>query len=569
MNTYRSAYSTFMIFMILGLGALFAQPVPEAQVMEYARNFLESQTHLKSNLDPEIIPFQKSSDEKQTVYTYVLNFEPEGWMLMSADQRVEPVLAYSPVGRFDIEEAKDLPFYFWFEDYSMQIEEIIKTEEFGKNENWFHVATPDKSTGIEPLIKVKWNQNNGWNSFCPADEGGPGGRAYAGCVAVAMAQNMSVYKHPKKGYGSKTHHSKYGPLTANFGETTYRWDLTQPAAANEHSALILYHLAISVSMGFDASGSGAYSRDVPAAIKTHFDYSNSATMVSRRSYSEEAWMKVLEDELKKGRPIYYAGNANNSEAGHAFNLDGMDGSGRFHFNWGWSGSYDGYYYISNLNPGSTNNFSHNQEAIINFIPRDHSPQDINLSKTSVKEGLPTGTVVGTFTVVDETPNDSHTFEVHGPESVFGFIIPVPFAVEDNKLITTKELDFNLAKRYEILVTATDLDGLQYTKSFFVDVEEDVTSDVSTSVAELPSNEPLKVWSHSGQVYVRLNSEAVGDFNFVLYDITGKRIIDNIHHKTTEDFSLSVNPGSLPDGIYFVTLDLPGVGKLTRKFYHRP
>ncbi len=49
---------------------------------------------------------------------------------------------------------------------------------------------------INPFIKVKWNQGAGWNMFCPMDEDGPGGHAYVGCVAVAMAQAMSVYEYP-------------------------------------------------------------------------------------------------------------------------------------------------------------------------------------------------------------------------------------------------------------------------------------------------------------------------------------------------------------------------------------
>ena len=52
------------------------------------------------------------------------------------------------------------------------------------------------------LINVTWNQGNGWNRFCPEDEEGPGGHVYAGCVAVSMAQAMSVFGAPSKGKGS-------------------------------------------------------------------------------------------------------------------------------------------------------------------------------------------------------------------------------------------------------------------------------------------------------------------------------------------------------------------------------
>ncbi|MEI6457045.1 MAG: T9SS type A sorting domain-containing protein, partial [bacterium] len=36
---------------------------------------------------------------------------------------------------------------------------------------------------------------------------------------------------------------------------------------------------------------------------------------------------------------------------HAFICDGYNDAGMFHFNWGWGGSFDGYFQINNLNPG--------------------------------------------------------------------------------------------------------------------------------------------------------------------------------------------------------------------------
>ncbi len=70
--------------------------------------------------------------------------------------------------------------------------------------------------------------------------------------------------------------------------------------------------------------------------------------------------------LDNGWPMYYHGFGS---GGHAFNVDGYQGTDYFHFNWGWSGSYNGYYYLSNLNPGG-NNFTWGQGAIVNFYPSE-------------------------------------------------------------------------------------------------------------------------------------------------------------------------------------------------------
>lgn len=565
----RKYFTPFLVSILLLISfESFTQPVAKDVVKKYALDFMSAYDVTKSNEQATIKPFQIAEVDK-TVYTYVVNFEPEGWMLMSADERVEPVLAYSKEGNFSVEGLQELPFYFWFDEYEEQITEIISSDQMQKNERWLQAPVQEKSKIIEPIIKVKWNQDNRWNAYCPEDEAGPGGRAYAGCVAVAMAQNMSVFGFPSVGKGSKTYISDYGALTANFGDTYYHWDLMLPNSANEHVALILYHLGVAVEMQYAGDGSGAFSRDVPAAIKTYFDYSREAKMISRRNYEPDEWSAILANELAQGRAVYYAGNANNNEAGHAFNLDGMDGSGRFHFNWGWSGSYNGYFYLDALNPGSSNNFSSNQEAIINFKPRNDVPQDIILSNTKVLENLEPGALVGAITVVDETPDDVHTFLVEGPENVFGFTIPVPFDVVDNQLITTEELDCDHKDKYEIFVTVTDSLGHQLRKSFFIDVLENDSSAGATSISvnDVAKTSEVIVWSgNSGDLNFTVKNDYRGEFFVELFDITGKKLESRVYNKSSFEYQDNLQPDShLHTGVYFLTMNFPGRERISRKF----
>ena len=51
----------------------------------------------------------------------------------------------------------------------------------------------------------------------------------------------------------------------------------------------------------------------------------------------------MRSDLNKLRPLYYS--ANDGQGGHAFILDGYDEDGKFHINWGWGGSYDGYFVV--------------------------------------------------------------------------------------------------------------------------------------------------------------------------------------------------------------------------------
>ena len=53
--------------------------------------------------------------------------------------------------------------------------------------------------------------------------------------------------------------------------------------------------------------------------------------------------------------------------GHVYVCDGYQDSTHFHFNWGWAGAYNGYYYIDNLTPGGIN-INGGQGAIFNIYP---------------------------------------------------------------------------------------------------------------------------------------------------------------------------------------------------------
>jgi hypothetical protein len=95
--------------------------------------------------------------------------------------------------------------------------------------------------------------------------------------------------------------------------------------------------------------------------------------------------------------MYYHGFGT---GGHAFNVDGYNGNDYFHFNWGWSGSYNGYFYLDNLNPGG-NNFTEGQGAIIDIYPAANYPYYCNSTDTlttlngTIEDGSgPTGQYLG-------------------------------------------------------------------------------------------------------------------------------------------------------------------------------
>ncbi|MCD4790068.1 MAG: C10 family peptidase, partial [Bacteroidales bacterium] len=219
-----------------------------------------------------------------------------------------------------------------------------------------------------------WNQNWPYNELCPADGGGPGGHAYAGCVATAMAQVMKYWSNPIQGTGSHDYtHYIYGNLFADFGATTYDW-ANMPhsiSSSNTPIATLMYHCGVAVEMSYGASGSGANLDGYHGAcnaLKNYFKFDLSAYHDSKYKYEDSTWQNMLRNELDNGRPMLYSGMG--VWTGHAWNLDGYEAVGElyhYHMNWGWGGSYNGYYYLDDLTPGSHNYFT-GQEAIFNLYP---------------------------------------------------------------------------------------------------------------------------------------------------------------------------------------------------------
>jgi len=124
-------------------------------------------------------------------------------------------------------------------------------------------------------------------------------------------------------------------------------------------------------MDYGPTGSGAFTSDVVSALETYFDYDTNAYYDYKSSHSNTVWENMIRSNLDDGYPLQYRGSGT---GGHSFNLDGYEDldTSHFHFNWGWSGSYNGYFYLSSLNPGSYN-FTTDQAAIFDIFPSSGAP----------------------------------------------------------------------------------------------------------------------------------------------------------------------------------------------------
>lgn len=363
MNTKLSA----LLLVLLGVSQLFAAPVDESTARKAGKNF--AQTAMKST--PAIEEMQLVME---TESYYVYNFGESGFVIVSADDRFRPIVGYSDKGPFEVENPS--PEAMFYLDRIAEARASHNAVFFDNTaEEWRSVLTSGKllsrnrGRGVDVICSTTWNQNSPYNLYSPEAGSGPGGRCYAGCVATAMSQVMKYWDYPLQGTGSHSYYCQgYGTQSANFGNTTYDWD-NMPNRLNgasqteiEAVALLMYHCAVAVDMMFSPTGSGAYSWDVPDAIKQYFSYSNNATILGRDEYSLASWQGMLKDQFNLGWPVYYSGYSDSG--GHAFVCDGYDDADLFHFNWGWGGSSDGWFVIDEID------YAGWAQAIFNYVPSD-------------------------------------------------------------------------------------------------------------------------------------------------------------------------------------------------------
>jgi hypothetical protein len=306
-----------------------------------------------------------------------------GFVIVSADDRAYPVLGYCDNGTF---EQNSIPenLKYWLSTYDNELKSLfnssltssVTSSQTIKPVQMKKVSdTNSFASSISPLLGgIKWDQSGPYNNLCPLIPNTTT-KTVTGCVATGMAQVMKYYQWPVTGKGSNSYTTTTNkiPLNLDFSQTTFDWaNMTDTYSAssttsqNNAVATLMYNCGVAVNMDYDAS-SGASTYDMAAALRDNFAYDSNLQYFSRNYYTRDEWVNIIKTELNASRPVLYAGSS--TDGGHLFVCDGYDTNGLFHFNWGWSGTSNGYFEISALDPdvqgigGGTAGFNSYQGAL--------------------------------------------------------------------------------------------------------------------------------------------------------------------------------------------------------------
>ena len=256
---------------------------------------------------------------------------------------------------------------WWLDEYARQIAYAAQSDDEAGDATI--ISRPD----VAPKLTTLWDQIQPYNDQTPFCNGLP---CPTGCVATAMAQIMNWHKWPEKPTGQKSFNSYYiGNLSIDFDQLTFDWDKmldryiqSSPQENIDAVATLMLACGYAAEMTYHNNSSGATGYNAVNGMMTHFGYSKAMSLECRQWYEIDEWDSLVYAELTENGPVYYEGNGDGG--GHAFVCDGYDSAtGLFHFNWGWSGSGNGYYRLSALNPtvqgtgGNSAGYNYTQDII--------------------------------------------------------------------------------------------------------------------------------------------------------------------------------------------------------------
>lgn len=373
----------FIVMMLLSTANMNADPITKDVARKTAQTFMAK--HGQKKTEGLMLAYQgarplaakgRGVAAKNAYYYIYNNTEEGGFVIISGDDATEEILGYSESGTFDV---NDIP-----ENMQELLDYYQEEIAFARANNLRRAkaATTDEVDNvarqvIPPLVPSTWGQDAPYNQLCftTTDK-----QAVTGCVATAMAQIMYSHKWPQEATQEIPAYSTYDALPAiafDWQHMTDTYGSGNSDAENLAVAQLMEYCGHAVSMSYGTGSSGASTADAATAFKTYFGYGSSVCSINRNCFNTEEWDEIAYNELYNGRPIIYSGNSR--AGGHAFICDGYDGYGLFHINWGWDGSWNGYYRLQSLFPQYSGSFSRmlntggynrSQSMVLGITPTD-------------------------------------------------------------------------------------------------------------------------------------------------------------------------------------------------------
>ncbi len=304
---------------------------------------------------------------------YIFELLPHGYIVTSADDNLPPIIAYSYTSNcrnageessilIDIVK-KDLELRLCaLDQIPLEYRAInnILWEEYVTGvllESLLEQWPPEGSTPTGGWLEENWTQGPPYNIYCPMDLI-TGYRSVAGCPALAMAMIVNFHEttngtrfNDDDDYYHNYHEDYWidddyiAHDFPSWAELNVYLDTLDSCYANEipltnsDKAALVYASGAACKQVYSSSGSGTFTVDQAYNAFIRFNFTGCELL----NASSDSLYERLSGNMMVALPAHVAIIDSVSIYGHYVVVDGYNTDEFYHINFGWGGSYNGWY----------------------------------------------------------------------------------------------------------------------------------------------------------------------------------------------------------------------------------
>lgn len=402
-----------LAFISLCAGKTLAAPVTPDVAAATVKAWLNLNPQpLGAHLGGQIRGVDTYKDQSGLPLYFVVNLNPSGFVIVSGDDQVEPIIAFVDKGHFDPSPkntlgaliGKDISFRMAHVRAKKFTPSSVETKAHGK---WqlFSVKQPTGTNGVKsamlndsaitvmvsPFIQSDWNQYtvdnttgspDCYNYFTPPYAAGDVRNYVCGCVATSMAQLMDYFTYPTVGVGTPSFEitvdsvpftrslrggDGYGgpydwanmPLNPLTGYTTSQLQAIGDVTADA---------GVAVHMAYTAGDSGSFLTAAQTALTSTFKFKNAMITEAGSLNVGYNLVGMINPNVDARLPVVL-GIIDLSDNGHCVLVDGYGynfTSMYHHLNLGWGGDDNAWYNLPFIDTTNNDTFYVIQDCIYNI-----------------------------------------------------------------------------------------------------------------------------------------------------------------------------------------------------------
>ena len=381
-----SAVLMFATALSGGWPAASAAPVTSKQAAAAVTGWLAlDPTPLGEKLGTSVQSVATFNGPADSPIYYVACLNPSGFVIVAADDLVEPIVGFAVSGQFDPSTNNPLGALV-NRDLAARVAYAQQTATSSTDTNalqaqakWQQlcptnggllirpqVLTYVSDLRIAPLTQSTWDQGTAanmgttacYNYYTPPYGDGNSDNYWAGCVATAMAQLMRYYQFPTSGVGSAgfTIYSDGSARTyyLHGGDTAggpYAWSnmplvppASPPTVQCQAIGALVADAGATVNMSYTSSGSSASPYTARNALVNTFQFANATYGANGGGSIGSGLLGMINPNLDARYPVLLG--VQGSPGGHEVVADGYGYSAStlyHHLNLGWSGVSTAWY----------------------------------------------------------------------------------------------------------------------------------------------------------------------------------------------------------------------------------